>query len=141
MADDTKKIEGTTSTDTAPDAGKLFTQDELDKIVQTRLNREKERLSAMINDDAAIREELRVNKLKLEKTKDVTEKGLPVELLELLDYTDQDTCNASFDKLVNVIGLAAQNSVDKLIKSNGYIPPKGNGAGSAKDGLKGAFGL
>ena len=141
MADDTKKVEETALTDTAPDAGKLFTQDELDKIVQTRLNREKERLNAMINDDAAIREELRINKLKLEKTKDVTEKDLPIELLELLDYTDPDTCNASFDKLVNVIELATRSGVDKIIKSNGYIPAKGNGAGSAKNGLKGAFGL
>lgn len=49
----------------------------------------------------------------------VAEKGLPKELIELLDYTDADTCNKSITVVEKAFQAAVEKAVNDKLRGNG----------------------
>lgn len=150
--------EGNTNGDEGSGGHETFTQDDVDKIVQKRLSRERkkwEQEQQQDQDEAAklagmnekqkkaYQEKKREDKLN-EREKEITkreltatakemlaEKGLPMSLSSILDYTDADSCNASIDLVEKAFQKAVQKAIDDKIKG-GEVIKKAQG-NSAKD--------
>lgn len=118
---------------------KTFTQDEVNRIVQERLARERERINGMINEDEGIRRELAASRMKLDAAATLSKQGYPHELLDLLDYSDADACQQSLDKVCSVFDAAVQQEIDKIFRANGRIPGVGTIASASDDKLREAF--
>lgn len=118
---------------------KVFTQDEVNDIVQARLERERKRLNAMINEDEAIKQELTESRLKLEAAKELRDKDYPQELLELFDYSDASTYEQSKERVLDVFNRALNSKVDQIFRANGRTPHTNTGSFPGKDPLKAAF--
>ena len=122
------------------DAQKSFTQDDVNRIVQERLARERERINSMINEDEGIRKELTANRLKLNATKELNAAGYPIELVDFVDCADEKACKESIKKISKVYDLAYQNATADIYRANGRIPGRGNtGGGAVNDKLRNAF--
>lgn len=136
-------LNGAQSTDNTVQTEKTFTQQQLNDIVEKRLAKERKRLMGMIADDEATKAELARNRLQLAVTKRLTDEGRPADLAELLDYSDEDKCNASYNKVVEVFDKAVNKKVDERFKAHGRIPYGSNAAagGEPGGGLRSAFGL
>ncbi len=131
------------------EAGKTFTQEEVDKIVEKRLNRERKKFSSLLNGDdpreadLAERERLlTIKELQVDAKGALAEKGLPMEALELLNYTDKESCDKSIEALETVIRAAVQKKVESFLVG-GKLPKKArpNSLEEPVDGLRDAFGL
>lgn len=121
---------------------KTFTQEQLDDIIEKRLAKERKRLRGMIEDDEATKAELLRNKLQLSTTKKLTEEGYPISLAELMDYSNDENCNNSYNKVVEVFNEALQKKIDEKFRSYGRTPQhSGNIATNTADNLRSAFGL
>lgn len=80
-----------------PVGGKTFTQDEVNNIVRDRLAREKEKLSEHSADTEREKSiEARENALTCREY--IQEKGLPKELLDILDTSDAEKFKAAAQK-------------------------------------------
>lgn len=120
---------------------KTFTQQQLNDIVEKRLAKERKRLMGMIADDEATKAELLKNKLELATTRRLTEEGYPIDLAELMDYSNEDNCNTSYSKVVEVFDRALNKKIDERFKSYGRQPRSSDRGFSGSDSLRGAFGL
>lgn len=120
---------------------KTFTQEEVNDIVQARLERERKRLNAMINEDEAIKQELVESRLKLEVAKELREKDYPQELLELINCKDSDTCKDSKIQIMDVFDRALRSKIDYIYKVNGRTPQTGSNhhGKTDNDPVKNAF--
>lgn len=98
---------------------KVFTQEEVDKIVKQRISRERERINGMVNDDETIRQELMASKLKLSASKELSEAGLPLDLADFVDYTNEESSRASLDTLKKVYDKAFKAGIASIYKENG----------------------
>lgn len=145
---------------------KTFTQKDLDKIIQDRLSKEQskwekkvqeekteaEKLAKMKADEKAkYQEEKRLAEIE-KREKDITtrelkaqayetlaEKGLPKDLVEILNYADAESCNKSIDAVEKAFQGAVEKAVNEKLKGN---PPKqGTGTSSSDASLRAAFGL
>ena len=70
----------------------------------------------------------------------LAEKGLPKDLIELLNYENAESCNKSIES----VSIAFQSAVEKAVneKLRGGNPPTGNQSTGAQDaGLRRAMGL
>ena len=130
------------------EVGKTFTQDELNAIIDKRL--ERERKDAQVRIDKAVTEaqklakmnaeeraeherqelqkklsereaEVTKRELRAEAKSQLSDKGLPVELAEVLPYTDADTTNAALAAVEKVFRAAVEKGVNERLKGN---PPK-----------------
>lgn len=129
---------------------KTFTQKDVDKLIQDRLAREQskwekkvqeekteaEKLAKMKADEKAkYQEEKRLAEIE-KREKDITtrelratayetlaEKNLPKELVDILNYSDAESCNKS----IEAVEKAFQSAVEKAVndKLRGGQPPKG----------------
>ena len=129
---------------------KTFTQKDVDKLIQDRLAREQSKWEKKIQDErteaeklakmnadqkAKYAEEKRVAELE-KREKDITtrelratsietlaEKNLPKELVDILNYSDAESCNKSIES----VEKAFQSAVEKAVndKLRGGNPPKG----------------
>lgn len=128
-----------------PPAEKSFTQAELDAIIDKRLARERKEYQAKI--DAAVTEaqklaqmsaderaaherqelqkklsereaEITKRELRAEAKSQLSDKGLPVELAEVLPYTDADTTNAALVAVEKVFRQAVEKGVTERLKGN-----------------------
>lgn len=120
---------------------KTFTQEQLDDIIEKRLTKERKRLRGMIEDDEAIKAELLRNKLQLSTTKKLTEEGYPISLAELMDYSSDENCNNSYNKVVEVFNEALQKKISERFKSYGRTPQQSGNNIHNTDGLRSVFGL
>lgn len=125
---------------------KTFTQEEVDKIVEKRLSRERKKFANVLEGvdprEAALAErerELNVKELKAEAKPLLMEKGIPLEALDLLDYTDKESCDRSMKVLTKIMSQAGQERVDQLIK--GGKPPRKAPESAPDAALRQAFGL
>lgn len=124
------------------EAEKTFTQQQLNDIVEKRLAKERKRLMGMIDDDEATKAELLKNRLQLQATKKLTEEGYPIDLAELLDYSNDDTYNASYSKVVEVFERALNKKINERFKSYGRQPQNTDATSvGGSSGLRSAFGL
>lgn len=126
---------------------KTFTQEEVDKIVEKRLSRERKRYTSLLNGETPREMELserekavELKELRLDMGEILKSKNLPTEALELLDYTDRKSCEKSIDILKNIVDHAALELVNHSLR--GPEPPKRSTVHSGMaDTVRDAFGL
>jgi hypothetical protein len=95
----------------------------LSEAERDKHEREQREAALTAREAALIRKEL-----KLEAHKTLNEKKLPMELLEALDYSDADACNASIEALgalwTKTLQRSIEDGVNARLKSGG-APSKG----------------
>ena len=138
-----------------PVESKLLTQDEVNKLVQTRLAAERteaEKMAQMTAEQrakaeqtkreaklAAREQEITKRELRAQALETLAEKGLPKELADALAYTDADACNASIDAVAKAFNSAVAQAVDGRLRQD---PPKtGGSAGDPLRAFRAAAGL
>ena len=117
----------------AKQSEKKFTQKEVDDLINEKLT-EAEKVAKMDAEQKAkyaqekhekelAEREAALTKRELTVTaKDIlADKGLPVELVEIVNTTDADSCAASIEAIEKAFSAAVQNAVNERLKSN---PPK-----------------
>lgn len=97
---------------------KTFTQEEVNEIVRRRLSKEREKFTSLMDSEgekklierekAVLKRELRADAM--DKLK---ESGLPVSLADLLDYSDEESYTASFERVRGVFEPAIKEAVTK----------------------------
>lgn len=121
---------------------RTFSQEDVNRIVQERLARERERINSMINEDESIRKELQASRLKLKAAAKLSEKGYPHILLELADFSSEESMAESMEKIGKLYDAAYLDAVNAIYKQNGRQPGKGSGNQiSSADALRDAFRL
>ncbi|MBQ8358562.1 MAG: hypothetical protein IJX37_01420 [Oscillospiraceae bacterium] len=103
---------------------KMFTQEEVNKIVSDRLARDRDKRSTQQQEDE--RESvLKAREAKLDCREYVTEQKYPVELLELLDTSDVDKFKETVEKLSDIFGYKRPRFVypPKFTSENRYHAP------------------
>lgn len=84
---------------------KKYTDSDVDKIVSRKINRERERLQKLFKEEQEVSElELRernvsMRELKADARDELEKRGLPLRLVDVLDYTDRDTMEKGLDSL------------------------------------------
>lgn len=100
--------------------GKTFTQEDVNRIVQERLAKEKAKNSG--DTDFAKREqELAQRELYMTAKELLSEKGLPVQLFDALNCTDEETMKKSITTIETVFNEYRANAT-KQIKFKGFQP-------------------
>ncbi len=124
---------------------KTFTQEEVDKIVEKRLNRERKKFSSILNGDDPREAELvereravAEKELRIEATETFMKENLPAELLDLLNYTDKESCEKSIELVRKTFTINVQAAVERRLW--GGKPPK-KAVNDPTGDLRGAFGL
>lgn len=141
----TETTETAVETPQATPPVKTFTQEELNAIIDKRLERERKDAQARI--DKAVTEaqklakmnaeeraeherqelqkklsereaEITKRELRAEAKSQLSDKGLPVELAEVLPYTDADTTNAALAAVEKVFRAAVEKGVTERLKGN-----------------------
>ena len=137
---------GTTVDDHAADQRrqeKKYTDDDVDKIVAKKINRERERLNKLLNEEQQISEleqrerNVYLRELKADAKDALIERGLPYELASVLDYTDEDAMNKSIESIEAVFNNAVQRAVTDKLRGN--VPTRGNPVGNQDQAIKNAF--
>ena len=167
----TAAAEETTAVETqaTPTAEKTFTQSEIDAIITKRLERERkesaekikqavteaQKLAKMSADERAEHErqelqkklaereaEITKRELRAEAKSQLSDKGLPVELAEVLPYTDADTTNAALAAVEKVFRQAVEKGVTERLKGNApkVSPPAPHGDSIADEIIKSMYG-
>lgn len=141
----TTQIEGTPSENEV----KTFTQDEVDKIVEKRLARERQKFENQLREYTGSPIERELSKREREVTKRelmadarsfLEEQGRPIEILELLDYTDEESCAESLKKVLVAFNKASEKFINNRLR--GKKPPKDGYANNCvTDAFRQAFGL
>ena len=163
-AEETTAVE----TQTTPTA-KTFTQDELNAIIDKRLERERKDAQARIDKavteaqklakmnaeerleherkarEAALKEreaEITKRELRAEAKSQLSDKGLPVELAEVLPYTDADTTNAALAAVEKVFRAAVEKGVTERLKGSApkVSQPAPHGDSIADEIIKSMYG-
>lgn len=85
--------------------------------------------------------ELNARELKATAKETLAAEGLPLELAEVLNYTDADTCSKSIEAVKTAFQSAVSKAVNEKLKGKG-TPKDGAGKGDTFDAqLRQAFGL
>lgn len=134
----------TDNTDTSTETTeKTFTQEDVNKLIQDRLTREQskwekkvqeekteaEKLAKMKADEKlkyqqekrekelADRErELTTRELKAQTYETLAEKGIPKELVDVLNYESAETCNASIESVSKAFQTAVEKAVNEKLR-------------------------
>lgn len=85
--------------------------------------------------------DLNARELKATAKETLASEGLPLELAEVLNYTDAETCKSSIEAVKTAFQSAIEKAVNEKLKGKG-APKDGAGKGDAFDAqLRQAFGL
>lgn len=141
MNEDTQNIsnqpENAPPAENGDQGGKMFSQDEVNKIVSDRLARDREKRSAQQQEDTR-EAALKARETKLDCREYLTEKGYPAELLDILDTSDPERFRSSADKLHSIYGLEAKQP--RFVNPPRFSAPKDSGAaGFVFDPIRDAF--
>lgn len=91
--------------------GRTFTQDEVNRIVSERLNKEKGKINADREAEYSKREEeLDQRELRLHARETLTERNMPNELLDVLNYSSKE----ELDKCIDVIDQVLKNQMQQF---------------------------
>ena len=118
-----------------------FTQEDVNRIVTKRLADERKRMEADVERRA---QELSRKEQYQEAKEQISSRRLPVELLDVLDYSDGEKLNGSLDYISRIINEAVTAEVNSRLRENGRIPARGSvhaGASGNDDALRKAMGL
>lgn len=111
---------------------KTFTQEDVNRIIQERLAKEKAKSNGEA--DLAKREqELAQRELRLSARESLTGKGLPTELLDALNCTDKETMEKSIATVEKIFNGYKASAI-KQIKFRGFQP---GASGDIKPGAAG----
>ena len=144
-AEQVTQSEGTTTQEEV----KTFTQDEVDKIIEERLARERKKFEDQLKEYAGSPMERELNKrerevarreLKIEARAILEERNKPIDILELIDYTDKESMEESLNRAVEVIDKAAQELINKHLRGHG-VPKAPTGSNIVDNAIRKAFGL
>lgn len=147
-------------TEPAPAADKTFSQADVDKIVAERLARQQKKHEAELQEaaqvakmtaaqkaehDAKKREADLVQREKLIAEKELRytalgtleESGLPASLVDCLNLSSADSCNASIEALKKAWPEAVKAAVNDALRSN--KPPAYSGGNTQKDAFLAGF--
>ena len=126
---------------------KTFTQEEVDKIVEKRLNRERKKFSSLLNGndprEAELEERERAiteKELRLEALEVFTKEQLPEDMLDLLNYTDKESCEKSIELVRRTFSLNVQAEVNRRLRGDAPMR-KAPEPESADEAVRNAFGL
>lgn len=100
--------------------GKTFTQDDVNRIVQERLAKEKAKNSGEA-DFAKREQELARRELHMAAKELLSEKGLPVRLFDALNCTDKESLEKSIATIETVFNEYKANAIGN-IKFKGFQP-------------------
>lgn len=127
---------------------RTFTQDEVNEIVQRRLDRErkkagteentdlKERIKALEEREAAVLEK----ELKTDALDTLKSKGLPDSLLELVDFSSKEGYEASLKKVIDTLSpMLAEKG--EMLRVNTGGTHNDNDIDTVDKRLRAAFGL
>lgn len=123
---------------------KLYTQEEVNEIVKKRLGRERNKFEKTKNkliDESEFSSDLierekavTLKEMKFEYALKVQDAGLPLELVDYIDYSDQEKANNSYNGIVGLfkeqldktvkdrVKERLRGSTPKMIGSNNYNP-------------------
>jgi hypothetical protein len=125
---------------------KIFTQEDVDSIVEKRLARERKKYQSILDGkdprEMEIEERERnvaVKELQADVKEKFREKRLPLEAMELLNYTDKESCDKSIEVLETVINVVKNEGIASILK--GGAPIKKAPAENEDLALMNAFGL
>lgn len=121
---------------------KTFTQAEVNEIVRRRLAKEREKYTSLLDGEgeqkllerekAVLKRELRADALDR-----IKEQNYPDSMADLLDYTDEESCRASFEKVTNVFKDLKKQAFEDAFRSRGNTPKVGGQL--QKDSIREAF--
>ncbi|WP_404989291.1 DUF4355 domain-containing protein [Clostridium culturomicium] len=84
--------------------------------------------------------EITTRELKAQAYETLAEKGLPKDLVDILNYSDAESCNKSIESVEKAFQSAVEKAVNEKLR--GGNPPKdGQGNNSIDSALRAAFGL
>lgn len=116
---------------------KTFTQEEVNTIVQDRLAKEKAKYEKQLEDmqtDVARREK------RLDAQEKLKEKGLPAELVDLVNLNDEKSFNTSLELIERTYKQQQPQPQRKENHGSGQYAPR-DGAASSGDPFREAMGL
>lgn len=140
MSEENKSVEQQPTTQPADNGdqggGKMFTQDEVNKIVSERLARDREKRATQQDDTKE--QALKARESKLDCREYLNEKKYPAELLDILDTSDVEQFKAAVDKIQAIYGV---NDNRAKFKNPPRFAASSNGGGSlaANDPIRNAF--
>ncbi|MDD3185540.1 MAG: DUF4355 domain-containing protein [Anaerostipes sp.] len=115
---------------------KKYTDEEVDRIVSKRLNRERERLSRLFNEEQQ-KSDIEVREKKIEERErkaDIKDKldrdNLPRELSELIDCENAEEIESNYEKVINIFKISLSGALKEKFKGTaprvGRIPDHDN---------------
>ena len=124
---------------------RTFTEEEVNAIVQRRLNREREKLTKAFEEgtresdlDERERKILR-RELKADTLEKLAENGMPAGLADLVSYDSAEECEKSLQTVAAVFNRAVNEAVKS--KARQTTPRDGGGYTGRVDPIAGAFGI
>lgn len=126
---------------------KTFTQDEVDKIIEKRLARERKKFedqlreytgSPMERELSKREKEVARRELRIEARAILEERNKPIGILELIDYTDRESMEESLNRTIEAIDQAARELVNKHLRGRS-IPKTSTGSRFIDDAIRKAF--
>lgn len=111
---------------------KTFSQDDVNRIVQERLA--KERAKTDNNAELTKREqELEQRELRMSAKEMLSDKGLPTQLLDALNCADKETLEKSIGIMETVFNEFKANATKQHMKPSGVTPAGSNASKSSED--------
>ena len=119
------------------DSKKMFSQEEVNKIVSERLARDREKRSTQQQEDTK-ELSLKARESKLDCREYLSEKKYPAELLDILDTSDVEKFKAAADKIQSVYGVDDKRA--RFANPPRFAAPSnGGGTSAANDPIRNAF--
>lgn len=110
---------------TTQETGKNFSQEDVNKIVNERLARERKKYASMFQDDERSTEleererNLTIRERKLDCKELFKEKGLPCGLMDLVNYNSKEEYEKSISLIEESFRESLEHSVNNRLRGNG----------------------
>lgn len=105
---------------------KTFTQEEVNKIVSDRLKRESDKATSALD---TREKDLKEREMRLNAREALSEKNLPLDLLDVINYNDEESLQKSIDILTNCgVGGSKANKPHfaGFVPGGSVVTPTGN---------------
>lgn len=117
---------------------RTFSQQDVDHIVSQRVTEEKARAATLLQQKD---QEIEAFKLQYQTTEELTARGWPADLMEIMDYTNRETFLAMLEKLDGIVTAKAKAMTDERLKGSSFIPKDSRSSGFQSDTVRSAMGL
>lgn len=140
---ETKDSQNETEEEKESTGARTFTQEEVNNIVQNRVNRLKEQVTKESKSEYEQKlADLQAREMKLIIKEKLDERGMPRELAEVLNCASEDEINIKLDALQKIYGNSSKEMHTEE-NSTGFrvIGVENNGMNQADDPVRKAMGL